>query len=370
MNKAAGTLNNLHRLYEDFGQSAWLDNLRRDWIDSGELQKWIDAGCRGITSNPTIFAKSMSGSEAYDSQLKELGEERSIENVYWQLILKDISSALQMLYPVYESSNGKDGYVSVEVSPTLADSVQETIAAARDLAKQLDAPNLYIKVPATEAGVAAIKELVSVGISINVTLIFSLERYGEVMDAYIEGLAACEGDLSKIHSVASFFVSRVDTEVDRQLLELNTPEALSAQGTAAVAQAQLAYQMFLERFQQKDFVDLLKRGANLQRPLWASVSTKNPNYADTLYVDSLIGPDTVSTMPEDTLSAFLDHGNLARTLDADFAKSQAAIDKLTELGIDMQQVAQKLESEGVSAFSKSFEEALDGLQSQRDELDS
>lgn len=365
--------NNLHSLYSKYGQSAWLDNLRRDWIESGELKQWVEKGCRGITSNPSIFAQAMSQVGAYDAQLTELKDEASIEHIYWQLVMRDIRSGLELLYPIYEESNGQDGYVSVEVSPLLANEVDQTIEAAIHLYELLDSPNLYIKVPATKAGVKSIEKLVGQGMNINVTLIFSLERYTEVMEAYISGLQHLAthdpAKLSRVHSVASFFISRVDTEVDRRLEAIGTEEALAMRGQAAVAQAQAAYQLFLEKFKDQRFIDLQKEhNTNLQRPLWASVSTKNPDYQDTLYVDTLIGPDTVSTMPDNTLSAFLDHGELDRTIDADPVQSESVLNKLAELGIDMLDVGEQLEEEGVVAFSKAYEEALQTLKTQKDTI--
>ncbi len=366
--------NNLKRLYSEHGQSPWLDNLRRDWIESGELEKWIENGCRGITSNPTIFAKAMSDKSAYDEELLELKSETSTEHIYWQLVMNDIRSALQMLHPIFVESNGLDGYVSVEVSPLMANDADATIEAALELHKRIDAPNLYIKVPATQAGIAAIEDLVARGININVTLIFSLKRYSEVMTAYISGLERlAETDKSKlanVHSVASFFVSRVDTEVDRRLEAINTEDALSLRGKAAVAQAQAAYQLFLNEFEGERFQKLAEVGANLQRPLWASVSTKNPDYSDTLYIDTLIGPDTVSTMPEDSLSAFLDHGTLERTVDAQPNSHKEILSQLEKVGINMDDVSATLEEEGVSAFAKSYEEALTTLDTQKAELES
>lgn len=364
--------NNLHRLYADHGQSPWLDNLRRDWIESGELQDWIDKGCRGITSNPTIFAQAMSQLGAYDAQLFELKDETSLEHIYWQLVLKDIAAALEMLKPIYEESNGLDGFVSVEVSPLLADDHKATVAAAQELTGLLPNPNLYIKVPATDAGITSIEKLVGQGINVNVTLIFSLERYQEVIQAYLSGLNTLakqdSSKLSKLHSVASFFVSRVDSEVDKQLTDIGSKEALDMCGKAAVAQAQAAYQIFLKEFATSEFEELAKQGANFQRPLWASVSTKNPDYLDTLYVDTLIGPNTVSTMPDNTLSSFLDHGKLESSISADVKQHVEVLNTLAELGIDMLEVGKKLESEGVKAFAKSYTDALTILENQRDAI--
>lgn len=355
-------MSRLHDLYDQHGQSPWLDNLRRGWITSGELQQWIDRGVRGLTSNPTIFAKAMTETDDYDDDLAELVENgTSVDDAYWDLVVADIRSALALLRPVHVASGGEDGYVSVEVSPTLAHDEDGTVASARDLHDRIDSPNLYVKVPATAEGVAAIRTLISEGRSINVTLIFSIERYAQVMEAYLSGLEAYDGDLAEVSSVASFFVSRVDVEVDRRLDEIGSPEALALRGRAAIAQARLAYRRFTETFSGDRWEALAERGARVQRPLWASTSTKDPDYPDTLYVDSLIGPDTVNTLPDATLDAFEDHGTLGRTIDDDVDEAQAVIESLAGLGIDIEEVAQKLETEGVGSFAKSFDEVLDTL---------
>ncbi len=354
----------LHDLYAEQGQSPWLDNLRRGWMTSGELQAWIDRGVRGLTSNPSIFAKAMIETDDYDAELTTLVQAgTSVEDAYWQLVVGDIGQALALLRPVHDASGGEDGYVSVEVSPTLAHDEAATVAAARELDERIDAPNLYIKVPATVEGVGAIRTLIAQGRSINVTLIFSLTRYAEVMEAYIAGLEArpAESDLSSISSVASFFISRVDVEVDRRLDEIGSPAALDLRGKAAIAQAQLAYDACQRTFSGPRWDALTARGARLQRPLWASTSTKNPTYPDTLYVDTLIGPDTVNTLPDATLVAFEDHGTLARTIDADQDWAKDVVNGLGALGIDLEDVARKLEAEGVTAFAKSFDEVLDSL---------
>lgn len=350
----------LHDVYDQHGQSPWLDNLRRGWIKSGELQEWLDRGVRGLTSNPSIFANAMTQTNDYDEELKTLVKSgATVEESYWQLVVNDITQALAILHPVHSSSGGEDGYVSVEVSPTLAYDEHGTVAAARELDDRIEAPNLYIKVPATAEGIPAIQTLVSEKRSINVTLIFSLERYGDVMEAYLRGLEQVEADdLSSISSVASFFISRVDVEVDKRLDELATERALGLRGKAAVAQGQLAYQQFLDKFSGPRWEALAAKGARLQRPLWASTSTKNDAYPDTLYVDTLIGPNTVNTLPDKTLLAFDDHGTVERTVDADPAWAARIVDDLGELGIDLEEVATKLESEGVASFAKSFEDVL------------
>lgn len=367
----------LHDLYDAEGQSPWLDNLRRGWMATGEMQAWLDKGVRGITSNPSIFANAMMQTDDYDAELETLVKSgTSIEDAYWQLVVGDIRQALALLTPVHESSGGEDGYVSVEVSPELAHDEATTIAAARDLDDRIEAPNLYIKVPATREGVPAIKTLIGEGRSINVTLIFSLTRYRDVMEAYISGLearvadAGPDVDLSSISSVASFFISRVDVEVDRRLDAIGTPEALALRGQAAVAQGQIAYEIFGEMFSGDRWEALAAKGARLQRPLWASTSTKNPEYPDTLYVDTLIGPNTVNTLPDKTLLAFEERGTVARTVDADAAAAHEVVAALSELGIDLEEVADKLEAEGVASFAKSFVDVLETLKTRAGEFTS
>jgi transaldolase len=358
----------LQDLYTAQGQSPWLDNLKRGWITSGEVQRWVDRGVRGITSNPSIFQKAMESGSDYDEQLRSLVHDgASIEDAYWDLVVTDIRDSLAILRPVYDSSDGGDGYVSVEVDPSLARDRLRTEASARHLHDLIAEPNLYVKIPATAEGVGAIEEMIAEGRNINVTLIFSLERYGDVMDAYVSGLERCVGDLSHVSSVASFFISRVDTEVDRRLEAIGTPEALELRGVAAVTQGQLAYQQFREKFAGSRWDALTARGARVQRPLWASTSTKNAAYPDTLYVDSLIGPDTVNTLPEATLEAFDDHGTLARTIDAD---PEGAVKRWAQLGelVDLDDVARVLEDEGVGAFEKSLTGVLESLDHKADEL--
>lgn len=344
------------------GQSPWLDDLRRGWITSGELARWVDRGICGLTSNPSIFQKAISGGSDYDEQFGRLvGEGMGVDDAYWELVVEDIRGALEILGPVHEASDGVDGFVSVEVAPELARDAAGTEAAARALHERIAAPNLYVKIPGTAEGLAPIEAMIAEGRSINVTLIFGVERYVEVVEAYLRGLEAATGDLSRISSVASFFVSRVDTEVDRRLAEIGTEEALALRGKTAVAQAQLAYQRFLELFRGPRWEALAARGARVQRPLWASTSTKDPAYPDTLYVDRLIGPDTVNTMPEATIEAFLDHGTVARTVDADPEAAQAVLDKVVEVGVDLDDVSRVLEEQGVAAFAKSFDELLGAL---------
>ncbi len=359
----------LHDLYYDQGQSPWLDNLRRAWITDGELAGWVERGVRGVTSNPTIFQKAIAGSDEYDDQFRALVRDgASAVDAYWDMVIADIGDALRLLRPVHDESAGVDGFVSLEVAPELARDGDATVAAARDLHARIAEPNLFVKVPATAPGVEAVRSLIAEGHSINVTLIFGLDRYDEVMEAYMAGLEACEGDLSRVASVASFFVSRVDTEVDRRLEAIGTEAALALRGRAAVAQAQLAYARFLDRFQGPRWQALAARGARVQRPLWASTSTKNPAYPDTLYVDTLVGPDTVNTMPEATLAAFDDHGTVARTVDADPDAAARTLDAIAEVGVDLDDVSRVLEDQGVAAFAKSFDELVASLEAKAEAL--
>ena len=362
----------LQDLYRDQRQSPWLDNLRRGWITGGELRGWVDRGVRGITSNPTIFQKAIATGEDYDDQFRSLvGAGRSVVDSYWDLVTKDIEDALAILRPVHDSSGGEDGYVSVELAPSLARDTEGSIAAARMLHEVIAEPNVYVKIPGTAEGVPAIRQMIAEGRSINITLLFGLKRYDEVITAYLDGLEsylAEGGDLRPVNSVASFFVSRVDTEVDRRLEALGTAEALSLRGRAAVANAKLAYQLFRSRFSGPRWSALEAAGARLQRPLWASTSTKNPDYPDTLYVDTLIGPDTVNTMPEGTLDAFEDHGTLASTIEDGAAEAQALFDQLAALGIDMEDVSHTLEEEGVATFAKSFDELMTTLETKADDI--
>ena len=350
----------LHDLYREAGQSPWLDNLKRDYLVSGELQQMVAAGIRGVTSNPTIFQKAISAGHAYDDQFRQLVEAHPVEDAYWELVITDIRDALGVLRPVYDEEQN-DGFVSIEVAPAIANDTDATIKAAAFLHDRIDEPNLFVKIPATRAGVPAIQEMISRGKSINITLIFSLSRYEAVIDAYLDGLEACEGDLSKVHSVASFFVSRVDTEVDRRLEAIGSDEAMSLRGKAAVAQAKLAYKLFQAKFSGARWEDLAARGAKVQRPLWASTSTKNPEYPDLLYVDTLIGPDTVNTMPDATIEAFVDHGTVVRTVDADADEAEHDLERIEALGISMEDVGDTLEEEGVAAFVKSYDELIQAL---------
>ncbi len=356
----------LHELIEQ-GQSPWIDYITRDIIKSGELQSLIDKGIRGLTSNPTIFEKAISSSKEYDEAFSQLVHNvASQSEIYEGLIVEDIRMTADVLRPVYDETGGLDGYVSIEVNPKLAYDTEGTIAEARKFFQTIDRPNIFIKVPATDQGIPAIRQLISEGINVNITLIFSIDYYERVMDAYFEGLEqrASEGKpIDKIASVASFFVSRVDTEVDKRLQKLieseqdsqKKSELESLLGKAAIANARIAYQHFLKKFQGERWERLKSKGARVQRPLWASTSTKNPAYRDVMYVEELIGPDTVNTMPPQTIEAFLDHGKVARTIDKDLDQAYAVIEKLESLGISMKEVTDKLQADGVKLFADSFD---------------
>jgi transaldolase len=363
------TTNRLAQLHTEFDQSPWLDNLKRGYITSGELERLRDRGVRGLTSNPTIFQKAIQGSPDYDEQFRKLARDGNpIIDDYWAMVTQDIRGALDVFRPVYDGSDGNDGFVSVEVAPALAHDTDGTVAAARHLWASIHRRNLMVKIPATAEGVPAIRAMIADGANINVTLIFSLDRYAEVMEAYIAGLEAHDGDLSNSNSVASFFISRVDSEVDHRLDAVGTPAALALRGKAALAQGKLAYELFARTFSGSRWDALVARGAKVQRPLWASTSTKNPAYPDTLYVDQLIGPHTVNTLPDQTLAAFADHGTLARTIDAGVDEAKATWKGLADVGVDMDDVSVKLETEGVASFQKSFDELLGALEAKAVEL--
>ncbi|MFN2569609.1 MAG: transaldolase [Candidatus Dormibacteria bacterium] len=359
-------MTNLQRLFVEQGQSPWLDNLTREYLTNGTLAQMVTEGIRGITANPTTFAKAIEGSDAYDEQFSRLiADGLGVTDAYWELVVDDIRHALGILRPTYDASRGEDGFVSLEVAAELARDTAATIGAARALHQRIAEPNLLVKIPATPQGVPAIETMIAEGHNINITLIFSLSRYGEIIEAYLKGLetfAAGGGDVSRVHSVASFFVSRVDTEVDRRLDAIGSDEARSLRGRAAVAQARLAYRLFTEGFSGERWERLAASGALLQRPLWASTSTKNPAYPDTLYVDELIGPDTVNTLPEKTIAVFEDHGRVARTIDRNVEEAAEVMDKLASLGVDMDEVGTTLEDQGVSSFHESFQEVLEALE--------
>lgn len=360
----------LHELYDDGGQSPWLDNLRRAALTSGELRHLVSAGIRGVTSNPTIFQRSVLGGSDYDEQLRSLLEAgRSAEEAYWDMAIDDVVAALEILEPLHRRSGGADGFVSIEVPGAVAHDVRATVTSAQWLFDRISRPNLLVKIPATDAGIEAIAQLTAEGRSINVTLIFGLDRYAEVIEAYLSGLEACpQHDLSPIRSVASFFLSRVDTAVDDRLGRIGTPAALALQGRTALAQADLAYQQFRESFAGPRWHRLARRGARLQRPLWASTSTKNPAYPDLLYVSGLIGADTVNTMTEGTIEAFLDHGTVIERLGRASDQAHRDLAELGSLGVNLADVSKELESQGVALFVAAFDEVLAAIHDKSERL--
>jgi transaldolase len=366
--------NVIQRLYEQ-GQSIWCDNISRRMIETGELQSLIDLGVVGVTSNPTIFMKAITGGTTYDNLLsKLLAKTQERMDVYEGLVLPDIADAADILRPVYERTKGVNGYVSLEVNPKLAYDTDGTVNEARRLFGTLKKPNVLIKVPATDEGMPAIETLIAEGINVNVTLIFSLAMYEKTMAAYMAGLRRLEtggGDLSKVASVASFFVSRVDTLVDKLLEEKRAGGAKVDHllGRAAAANAKLAYARFEEVFGASgEFKELAGKGARAQRPVWASTSTKNPDYPDTKYVDELVGPNTVNTIPPSTIEAALDHGRSETTIRDDLEGARQLFAELGQIGIDIDAVTDKLRVDGVDAFAKSFEELLANLEQKQKQL--
>ncbi|MER7107625.1 transaldolase [Streptomyces sp. NPDC000229] len=348
----------------DEGVAIWLDDLSRKRITSGNLAELIDQQhVVGVTTNPSIFQKAISQGDGYDVQLSDLAaREVTVEEAIRMITTADVRDAADILRPVYDATQGQDGRVSIEVDPRLAHDTKATVAEAKQLAWLVDRPNTLIKIPATKAGLPAITEVIGLGISVNVTLIFSLERYRAVMDAYLAGLEKAKErglDLSKIHSVASFFVSRVDTEIDKRLDSIGTDEARSLRGKAALANARLAYEAYEEVFSSDRWAALDKAQANKQRPLWASTGVKDPAYKDTLYVDELVAPGTVNTMPEATLEATADHGEITgNTIAGTYDQARADLAALEKLGISYDDVVQLLEDEGVDKFEASWNDLL------------
>jgi transaldolase len=395
----------LHQL-SDLGQSVWIDSLSREWLQTGELERLMrEDAVVGVTSNPTIFEKALSGARAdrssvstgqprrsagkahapedgtasdaseggwYDDQLREvLREESDAKEIFYRLAVEDVKNACDLLRPVWDGARGQDGYVSMEVDPNLAYEREATIEEALRFHEWIDRPNLFVKIPATEPGLGAIEECIARGRSINVTLTFSLDRYSEVAEAYIRGLerlADTGGDPSPVASVASFFVSRVDTETDKRLEAIGTDEALVLRGKLAIANAKLAYQRYKEIFSGARWERLAAAGASRQRCLWASTSTKNPAYRDVMYVEELIGPETVDTMPKETIEAFQDHGRVELTLERGIDEAQALFERLRDVGIDYDDVTDTLEREGVEKFADSFSSLLDGVRAKQGEL--
>jgi transaldolase len=356
------------------GQSVWIDYLSRDLLQTGELKRMMEEDAVvGVTSNPTIFQKAISQGNAYDEQLKELLEhEEDAKEIFLHLAVRDVENALDLLAPVHEQ-NAQDGYVSIEVDPTLAYDTEATYKEAIRLHEWIDRPNLYVKIPGTEPGLQAIENCIGDGRSINVTLLFSLEMHKKAMEAYVRGLERFVeggGDASKVRSVASFFVSRVDTEADKRLEAIGTKEALALRGKLAIANARIAFQHYKQVFSGERWEKLEANGALPQRCLWASTSTKNPEYRDVLYVEELIGPHTVNTMPEETIEAFQDHGEVrGDTVDDDLEQARALLkEQLPAVGVDYDDVVLTLEQEGVQKFSDSFAELLEGVKAKRGEL--
>ena len=359
----------LHQVSE-LGQSVWIDSLSRGWLKTGALARWMDEDAlTGVTSNPTIFQKAMSEGEWYDDQLREvIKQEADLKEVFLQLAMVDIEEACDLFRTVWDGGKGKDGYISMEVDPNLAYETDATIEEAARFHDWVERPNLYVKIPATEPGLPAIEEMIARGRNINVTLIFSLERHKEVAESYIRGLerlVEAGGDPAKVGSVASYFVSRVDTEADRRLDEVGHPEL---KGKLAVANAKLAYQNYKEIFSGERWEALAAKGATPQWCLWASTSTKNPEYRDVLYIEELIGPDTVNTMPRETIEAFQDHGVVELTLDKDLDGARRVFEQIAEVGVDYDDVTDTREREGVQKFIDSFTELMEGIDAKRKQL--
>jgi len=359
----------------DLGQSIWFDFIRRSTITGGELENIVNQGVRGVTSNPAIFEKAIAGSSDYDEDLKQLIKtDKSVEQIYEALAFEDITMASEILRPVYDSTDALDGYVSLEVSPHLADDTAQTVSEAKRLFETVNRPNLMIKVPATPAGIPAITELIGCGVNVNVTLIFGLENYKNVAEAYLAGLESLAQDgpavmgghgINQVASVASFFVSRVDTSVDKALAERGNTDL---QGKIAIANAKVAYAEFETIFSGTRWQQLADQGAMVQRVLWASTGTKNPDYADTLYVDELIGPHTVNTLPPATLESFMDHGKVAATLTKGLDDARQQLAALADLDIDLETVTHQLQAEGVVAFAKPFDALMKSIADKREKL--
>jgi transaldolase len=349
----------------ELGQSIWLDYIRRSLIKSGDLAEYVQKGLRGMTSNPAIFEKAIAETDEYDGQIQSLAlEGKTSQEIYEALAIDDIRSAADILRPVFDESKGGDGYISLEVNPHLAHDKKATVNEALRLFEAVDRPNVMIKVPATAEGLLAIQELITEGININVTLMFSMAQYDMVAEAYISALekrAARVYDVHRIASVASFFVSRIDVKVDKMLDKIGTPEAKALKGKIGIASAKMAYQHFSKTFQGKRWDYLADKGARLQRVLYGSTSTKNPSYSDVMYVDGLIGPNTVNTVPPKTLEAFMDHGTVTVTLDHDLDQARQQLDQLERVGINLDDVTRELLDEGVEKFVKPYDKLIETI---------
>jgi transaldolase len=354
---------------QEIGQSVWVDSLSRDDIQNGNLQRIIEDGVLGVTSNPTILQQAIAQSELYDEELQKLAEKTDdAREIFRRIAVRDIRDASDIFMPVYEQTEYKDGYVSLEVAPELAFDTEGTVARAKLLWEMVDRPNLLVKIPATKEGLGAIEESIAAGISVNVTLIFSIERYRAVAQAYLGGLERLVeggGDPSKVASVASFFVSRVDTETDRRLEEVGREDL---KGRLAIDNARIVYQEFKTIFSGPEWESLESRGATKQRPLWASTSTKNPEYKDTIYVDNLIGPETVNTMPLSTLEATMDHAEVRPTLEEGIDEAHKLFEELKEAGVDYEEVVEVLEKEGVQKFVDSYNELIEEIEQKNNRL--
>lgn len=362
-------MNTIKQLVSE-GQSIWQDDISRLLIENGSLKAAIEeTGIRGVTSNPTIFQKAIAGSDTYDAEIKSLlAEGKDAAEVFQTVAVKDIQDTCDLFRPLYDETNGTDGFVSLEVLPSLARDTQGTLDNARVLWSAVDRPNLMIKVPGTVQGVPAIRTLLTEGVNVNITLLFSLANYEEVIDAYINAVqdrVDAGKPVDKLASVASFFVSRVDVAADKQLDAIGSDDALALRGKAAVANAQLAYELYEKKFSTPQWKELAAHGAQVQRPLWASTGVKNPDYSDTLYVDTLIGPNTVNTAPLNTIEAFLDHGTVKRTVDADYAGAKKVMADLAELGVDIDEITAKLEEDGIASFMTSYDDLLASVESKK-----
>jgi transaldolase len=352
------------------GQSIWLDYISRSLLASGELQRLVDMGLRGMTSNPTIFQKSITGGDEYDARIKAILESEpdiDTRSLYDRLVIRDIQMAADILRPVYEETGGIDGLVSLEPPAQLSYDTDATVSEVRRLWKLVDRPNLMMKVPSTGPGIEAVESLIAEGININITLMFSMKHYEDVSAAYIRGISR-NPHPKRISSVASFFVSRVDTYADRELEKIGTEEALALRGKAAIANSKLVYRRFREVFSGDEFMAQRRRGARVQRVLWGSTSTKNPEYSDVMYIEGLIGPDTVNTVPMEALEAFLDHGQARCTVDTDIEEAERVMADLAKVGVDIDAITEQLQVDGVKAFMDSYDRLLSALEAKRTDV--